>query len=165
MSTNNSKTAVGVSRKMSNSEFVLLTSLDTRYRTIFLKRLIQGLVFWCILKDQESKSWVFFEGPRRFRGPQKSEKVNLSKLSNKSVDHKFKSFAINSISFSYIKSALTLFFARKMMELWTFFLSCFWGPLKLLKPLKKAQILDSWHLNYGLYGKSVLYLLDTLQLT
>ena len=43
----------------------------------------------------ESKSWVFFEGPRRFRGPQKSEKFDFSKLTNESVDHKFKSFAIN----------------------------------------------------------------------
>ena len=51
----------------------------------------------------------------------------------------------NSISFSHIKLLLTLIFAPKMMELWSFFLSCFWGPLKLLRPLKKAQILDSWH--------------------
>ena len=26
-----------------------------------------------------------------------------------------------------------------------FFLFCLWGPLKLLRPLKKVQILDSWH--------------------
>ena len=25
------------------------------------------------------------------------------------------------------------------------FLFCFWGPLKLLRPLKKFQILESWH--------------------
>ena len=31
------------------------------------------------------------------------------------------------------------------MELWSFFLFWFWGPLKLLRPLKKAQILDSWY--------------------
>ena len=49
----------------------------SRYRTIFLKRLIQGLVFKGILKGQESKSWIRFEGPRRFRGPQKSEKFNF----------------------------------------------------------------------------------------
>ena len=67
----------------------------TFYRTIFLKRFIQGLVFKGILKGQEFKSWDFFEGPRRFRGPQKSEKFNFSKRTNKSVDHKFKSFAIN----------------------------------------------------------------------
>ena len=30
-----------------------------------------------------------------FWGPQKSEKFNFSKCTNKSVDHKFKSFAIN----------------------------------------------------------------------
>ena len=47
------------------------------------------------LKGQESKSWVFFEGPRRLRGSQKSEKFNFSKYTNKKVDHKFKSFAIN----------------------------------------------------------------------
>ena len=70
-------------------------TMYTRYRTIFLKRFIQGLVFKGILKGQESKSWDFFEGPRRFRGPQKSEKFNFSKRTNKSVDHKFKSFAIN----------------------------------------------------------------------
>ena len=66
-----------------------------RYRTIFLKRFIQGLVFKGTLKGQESKSWNFFEDPRRFRGPQKSEKFNFSKRTNKSVDHIFKSFAIN----------------------------------------------------------------------
>ena len=36
----------------------------------------------------------FFEGPRRFRGPQKSEKFYFSKHTKTSVDHKFKSFAI-----------------------------------------------------------------------
>ena len=51
----------------------------------------------------------------------------------------------NSISFSYIKLLLALILAPKMMELWSFLLSCFWGPLKLLRPLKKALILDSWH--------------------
>ena len=66
-----------------------------RYRTKKLKRFIQGLVFKGILKGQESKSWDFSEGPRRFRGPQKSEKFHFSKRTNKSVDHKFKFFAIN----------------------------------------------------------------------
>ena len=66
-----------------------------RYRTIFFKRFIQGLVLRGILKGQESKSWNFFEDPRRFRGPQKSENLNFLKRTNKSVDHKFKSFAIN----------------------------------------------------------------------
>ena len=66
-----------------------------RYRTMFLKRFIQGLVFKGILKGQESNSWDFFEDPRRFRGPQKLEKFNFSKRTNKSVDHKFTSFAIN----------------------------------------------------------------------
>ena len=66
-----------------------------RHRTILLKRLIQGLVFYYIPKGQEFKSWVFFEGPRRFRGPQKSEKFYFSKRTKTSVDHKFKSFAIN----------------------------------------------------------------------
>jgi hypothetical protein len=69
--------------------------LTTRYRIIFLKRFIQGLVFKGILKGQESKSWDFFECPRRFRGPQKSEKFNFSNRTNKRVDHKFISFAIN----------------------------------------------------------------------
>ena len=69
--------------------------LFNRYRTKNLKRFIQGLVFKGILKGQESKSWDFFEGPRRFRGPQKSEKNNFSKRANLSVDHKFKPFAIN----------------------------------------------------------------------
>ena len=66
-----------------------------RHRTILLKRLIQGLVFYYIPKGQEFKSWVFFEGPRRFRGPQKSEKFIFLKRRNKSVGHKFNSFAIN----------------------------------------------------------------------
>ena len=66
-----------------------------RYRTKNLKRFIQGLVFKGILKGQESKSWDFFEGPRRFRGPQKSENFYFSKRTKTSVDHKFKSFAIN----------------------------------------------------------------------
>ncbi len=70
-------------------------TLITRYRKIFLKRLIQGLFFKGILKGQESKSWDFFEGPRRFRGPQKLEKLNFLKRTNKSVAHEFKSFAIN----------------------------------------------------------------------
>ena len=70
-------------------------SMDSRYRTIFLKRFIQGLVFKGILKGPESKSWDFFEGPRRFKGPQKTEKFYFSKLTNQSVDHKFTSFAIN----------------------------------------------------------------------
>ena len=52
----------------------------------------------------------------------------------------------NSISFSHIKFILTLIFAPKMMEFWSFFQFCFWGPLKLLRPLKKAQTLDSWPL-------------------
>ena len=69
--------------------------LVSRYRTKNLKRFIQGLVFKGILKGQESKSWDFFEGPRRFRGPQKSEKFYFSKRTKTSVDHKFKSFAIN----------------------------------------------------------------------
>ena len=46
-------------------------------------------------KVKNPKGWDFFEGPRRFRGPQKSEKFNFSKRTNKSVDHKFKSVAIN----------------------------------------------------------------------
>ena len=69
--------------------------LPSRYRTIFLKMFIQGLVFKGILKGQESKSWDFFEGPRRFRGPQKSEKFVFSKRTNKSIHYEFKSFAIN----------------------------------------------------------------------
>ena len=70
-----------------------LTPSDHRYRTFFLKGRPkpQGLVG--ILKSLESKSCVFFD-PRRFKGPQKSEKNNFSKRTNKSVDHKFKSFAI-----------------------------------------------------------------------
>ena len=70
-------------------------ALKIRYRTTILKRFIQGLVFKGILKGQESKSWDFFEGPRRFRGPQKSEKLNFLKRTKTSVDHKFKTFAIN----------------------------------------------------------------------
>ena len=69
--------------------------LDSRYRTKKLKRFIQGLVFKGILKGPESKSWDFFEGPRKFRGPQKSEQFEFSKRTKTSVDHKFKSFAIN----------------------------------------------------------------------
>ena len=57
-------------------------------------RLISG-VFKGILKGQESKSWDFYEGLRRFKGPQKSEKFNFSKPTNKSVNHKFKFFAMN----------------------------------------------------------------------
>jgi hypothetical protein len=72
-----------------------MSHMIDRYRTKNLKRFIQGLVFEGILKGQESKSWDFFEGPRRFRGPQKSEKFNFSKHKKTSVDHKFKSFAIN----------------------------------------------------------------------
>ena len=37
-----------------------------------------------------------------------------------------------------------------MMALWSFFQFCFWGPLKLLRSLKKAQILDSWPLTIPL---------------
>ena len=66
-----------------------------RHRTILLKRLIQGLVFYYIHKGQEFKSWVFFEGPRRFRGLQKSENLIFQNAQINSVDHKFESFAIN----------------------------------------------------------------------
>ena len=52
----------------------------------------------------------------------------------------------NSISFSHIKFLLSLFFSQKMMEFWSFFLSCFWGPQNLLGPSKKTQLLDSWPL-------------------
>ena len=51
----------------------------------------------------------------------------------------------NSISFSHIKILLTLkIFAPKMMELWSFFLSCFWGPLNFWGPQKRLKfwILD-----------------------
>ena len=55
-----------------------------------------------------------------------------------------------------------------MVELWLFFLFCFWGPQELLRPSKKVQILDylpkvclkKQGIGSGLYGKSVLYLLD-----
>ena len=50
----------------------------------------------------------------------------------------------NSFSFSHKELLLTLIFAPKIMELQSVFLSCICGPLKLLRPLKKAQILDSW---------------------
>ena len=57
--------------------------------------MIQGLVFQRIPKGQESKSLVFFEGPRRFLGPQNSEKFNFPKHTNKSLDRKIKFFAIS----------------------------------------------------------------------
>ena len=73
----------------------------------------------------------------------------------------------NHISFSHIKLLLTLYFGAKMMELWSFFLTCFWGPIKLLRPLKRPKfwILDikvclkKLGIGPGLYVKSVLYLL------
>ena len=37
-----------------------------------------------------------------------------------------------------------------MMEFWSFFQFCFWGPLKLLRPLKKDPTLDSWPLTMPL---------------
>ena len=52
----------------------------------------------------------------------------------------------NSISFSHIKFLFSLFFSQKMMEFWSFFLSCFWGPQNLLGPSKTTQLLDSWPL-------------------
>ena len=51
--------------------------------------------FKAYLKVKNPKVGSFFEGPRRFRGPQKSEKFNFSKRTNRSVDHKFIFFAIN----------------------------------------------------------------------
>ena len=72
----------------------------------------------------------------------------------------------NSISFSHIKFLLSLFFSQKMMEFWSFFLSCFWGPQIFWGPQKRLKfwILDLWvcikkvGLGAGWYGKSVLYL-------
>ena len=84
-----------VTQRTSQLPLLLVVAGNSRYRTKNLKRFIQGLVFKGILKGQESKSWDFFEGPRRFRGPQKSEKFYFSKRTKTSVDHKFKSFAIN----------------------------------------------------------------------
>ena len=55
------------------------TYLHSRYRTKILKWSPQGLLFQGLLKGQESKSWVFFEGPRRVWGPQKSEKKSFLK--------------------------------------------------------------------------------------
>ena len=55
-------------------------------------------LFWMHTRSSASPSnaqCVEFEGPRRFRGPQKSEKFNFLKCTNKSIDHKFKSFAID----------------------------------------------------------------------
>ena len=81
-----------------NKKILLLLhdwNVITRYRAIFLKMSTQGIVFYCILKSQEFKIRVFFEGLRRYRGPQKSEKFNFSKRKNDSVDHNFKSHAIN----------------------------------------------------------------------
>ena len=60
----------------------------------------------------------------------------------------------NSNSLSHIKITLILFFVQKMVELWLFFISCFW-ILDLKVCLKKLGI------GSGLYGKSVLYLLNT----
>ena len=49
-------------------------SLDTGH--FFYTSPTQGPLFQGIPKGQESKSWVFFEGPRRFWGPQKQERKN-----------------------------------------------------------------------------------------
>jgi len=91
---------------------------SSRYRTKNLKRFIQGLVFKGILKGQESKSWDFFEGPRRFRGPQKSEKFYFSKRTKTSVDHKFKSsnpvpFAHSAYNIELKKSFEFQFYTKK----------------------------------------------------
>ena len=71
-------------------DLIKITEGTVSEGTIFMH-----IVFKGTLKGQESKSWDFFEGPRRFRGPQKSEKFYFSKRTKTSVDHKFKSFAIN----------------------------------------------------------------------
>ena len=46
-------------------------------------------------KFQNPKVGTFLRAPEDFRGPQKTEKIYFSKLTNQSVDHKFTSFAIN----------------------------------------------------------------------
>ena len=65
---------------------------------MILKRSLQALGFKGILKGQESKSWVFFECV-------KSQK-SFSKRTNKSVDHKFKYFAINRPKLAFRKKNL-----------------------------------------------------------
>ena len=53
-------------------------------------------------------------------------------------------------------------------ELWSFILSCFWGPLELLRPLKRSKFwtldikvcLKNLGIKAGLYEKSILYLLS-----
>ena len=140
------------------------TAVDTGH--FFNTSLIQGLVFKGIVKGQESKVWAFFKGLRSFRGPQKQNwkndqnsiifgakiKVRINFIWEKLMEFLLLNEVLKNLIkqqkfhwFSHIKIRLTLIFAPKMMELWSFFLSCFWGPLKLLRPLKKAQILDSWH--------------------
>ena len=56
-----------------------IETLLTRYRTKNLKRFNKDIVLKGIIKSKESKSWDFFEGPRRFRGSQKSEIFYFSK--------------------------------------------------------------------------------------
>ena len=60
--------------------------LDSGYRIILLKWSAQGLVFHGILKGQESKIWVRLTLNRSSLGPQK---LDFSKLKDKSVDNKF----------------------------------------------------------------------------
>ena len=51
-----------------------------------------------------------------------------------------------------------------MVELWLFFLSCFWGPLKRFKfwILDFKVCLKKLGIGPGMYGKSVLYLQCTM---
>jgi hypothetical protein len=67
----------------------------SRYRTIFLKWLPQGLVFLGILKGQESIIWALLALNRSFWGPQNFKNFDFSKLKNKSVDNKCNYFSIN----------------------------------------------------------------------
>ena len=113
--------------------------------------------------------WAFFKGLRSFRGPQKQGRKN---------DHNSNIFwAKIKMKSNFIREKLNGIFVvfMKFWKAWFFFqlpikkvgfitlilsqfqilkakltFSDFWGPLNLLGPLKKSQLLDSWPLSMPL---------------
>ena len=71
---------------------IYIRTVSSIYRTIFLKWSVQGLVFWGILKGQESKIWALFALYRSSWGPQKFKNFYFLKLKNKNVDNDFNFF-------------------------------------------------------------------------
>jgi hypothetical protein len=64
---------------------LLLTLRGHRYRTMFIKRLIQGLVFNAYSKIKNPKFGSFLKAPEDLEGLRSQKKFNFSKRTDKSI--------------------------------------------------------------------------------